>query len=190
MQFDTFFIHKNEIGLTRLISVNTCILLSHYLAVLFILVDTRTRISSQLIGLLNIKALNGSSLVILWDLDIVIVQSKWERVFILLAELITIATSEYLEFLFHWQGIHNGLFRNMEIWENINYTNLNYTSKLIDYPDYQGSLGDGELIRINGDQCTWCKKSDLIFLMHCVKKYHFSCRSINFCKLLFTVKYD
>ena len=42
----------------------------------------------------------------------------------------------------------------MEIWENINYTNLNYTSKLIDYPDYQGSLGDGELIPINGDQCT------------------------------------
>ena len=43
----------------------------------------------------------------------------------------------------------------MEIWENVeDLTNLNYEGKLVEYPDFQGFTANGELIRINGDQCT------------------------------------
>ena len=56
------------------------ILLSHSLAVLFILVDGLGLIFvKSLIGLLNLKTLDGNCLVILLALEIVIVQSKWDQ---------------------------------------------------------------------------------------------------------------
>ena len=43
----------------------------------------------------------------------------------------------------------------MEIWENVeDLTSLSYQGKIIEYPDFQGLTSNGELIRINEDQCT------------------------------------
>ena len=135
------------------------ILLSHFLPVLYILVEDRTMKvwMNRLIGLLNIKTWNGTFSVILSALDTVIVRSKWDHLYIISADMMLIGTikSKLLEFLFHLNGIQNWLFRNMEIWNVEDLTNLNYEGNLVEYPDFQGDTLYGELIRINADRCTW-----------------------------------
>ena len=42
----------------------------------------------------------------------------------------------------------------MEVWNVEDLTNLNYQPKLVEYMDFRGDNGYGELIRINADQCT------------------------------------
>ena len=42
----------------------------------------------------------------------------------------------------------------MEIWEVEDLTSLNYQAELVEYLDLEGWTTDGELIRINADQCT------------------------------------
>ena len=118
---------------------------------LYILVEAGTIMNGgQLIGLLNIKTSNGNSLVALSALENGIVRSKEEHLFILSAEI----RSKLLEFVFLLNGIQHVLFRSMEIWDVQDSTNLNYQAELLEYPDYLGSTESGELILINGDQCT------------------------------------
>ena len=50
-------------------------------------------------------------------------------------------------------GIQHRLFRSMEIWDTEDLS-LNYQAELVEYPDYRGLTSFGELILINGDQCT------------------------------------
>ena len=91
LEFQVFqiesFNRKREIELTKFISDIMVTQLSHYLAALYILVDTCT-IMMWLIGLLNIKTLNGSFLVILSTLDMVIVQLNWDQLFIHSVEIL------------------------------------------------------------------------------------------------------
>ena len=68
--------------------------------------------------------------------------------------IIAMKIGKHLEFSFHSKGSQHVSFRNMEIWDVEDLTNLNYEGKLVEYPDYQGWTYYGELIRINGDQCT------------------------------------
>ena len=42
----------------------------------------------------------------------------------------------------------------MEIWDVEDLASFSYQGRVIEYPDYQGGTSDGELIRINADQCT------------------------------------
>ena len=42
----------------------------------------------------------------------------------------------------------------MEIWDVEDLASLSYQGRVIEYPDFQGKPIAGELIRINGDQCT------------------------------------
>ena len=138
------------------------ILLSHYLEVLYILVEDLGLIIPYsmmwlklwfLIGLLNIKISNGNFLVISSALDITIVQSKLEHWFIL-SEVLMMIPSKYFELLFHLKGFQHGWFRSMEIWNVEDLTRLNYQATLTEYPDLPDGFSGGTFIRINADQCT------------------------------------